>query len=88
MLKSDFTVGIEEEYFLVDAESFATAGVTEDAVVFHAGTKRSGDQVVTSGGRVLGVTALGDGLAAARRKAYAAADGIFFDQMQRRSRDR
>lgn len=56
----------------------------EDVVVFHAGTKKDGDRVLTSGGRVLGVTALGEDLVKARQKAYAAADRILFDQMQRR----
>jgi phosphoribosylamine--glycine ligase len=59
-------------------------GAAEEVVVFHAGTKKAGDAVVTNGGRVLGVTALGADLAEARKRAYAAADGIFFDQMQRR----
>lgn len=47
--------------------------------VFHAGTKRSGDAIVTSGGRVLGVTALGGDLKAARERAYEAAARIRFD---------
>ncbi|HEY4175625.1 MAG TPA: phosphoribosylamine--glycine ligase [Kofleriaceae bacterium] len=47
-----------------------------DAVVFHAGTKRDGDQIVVAGGRVLGVTALGISVEAARHKAYAAVDAI------------
>ncbi len=42
MLKSDFTVGIEEEYFLVDAESFATAGVTADAMFKDADAATKG----------------------------------------------
>jgi phosphoribosylamine--glycine ligase len=47
--------------------------------VFHAGTKKSGEDLVTSGGRVLGVTALGDTLAAARDLAYAAVGKIKFE---------
>jgi phosphoribosylamine--glycine ligase len=43
-----------------------------DVRVFHAGTVRSGDDVVTAGGRVLGVTALGDSLANAKMRAYQA----------------
>jgi phosphoribosylamine--glycine ligase len=43
-----------------------------DVKVFHAGTATAGGQVVANGGRVLGVTALGDTIAAARRQAYAA----------------
>ena len=52
--------------------------------VFHAGTAHSGDQIVTSGGRVLGVTAHGADLAAATAKAYEAAAKIRFDGMQYR----
>jgi len=47
--------------------------------VFHAGTARTGEQVVTSGGRVLGVTALGKDLRAARDLAYAAVEKIHFE---------
>lgn len=47
--------------------------------IFHAGTARNGDQVVTSGGRVLCVTALGDDIAAAQRSCYEAADRISWE---------
>jgi phosphoribosylamine--glycine ligase len=47
--------------------------------IFHAGTRLNGDRVVTAGGRVLGVTALGDSLAAARKAAYQAVERIKFD---------
>jgi phosphoribosylamine--glycine ligase len=57
----------------------ADADAMEGVKVFHAGTKREGEDLVTNGGRVLGVTALGDGLGAARDKAYAAVDKIKFD---------
>lgn len=57
---------------LADAEA---AGAT----VYHAGTKRTDAGYVTAGGRVLGVTALGDTLAEAIRRAYAAAEKIHFD---------
>lgn len=50
----------------------ARAARMPDVKVFHAGTKIEGDHVVTDGGRVLGVTALGDTLEDARRKAYEA----------------
>jgi len=43
----------------------------EQSVVFHAGTKLAGDKIVTNGGRLLGVTALGKDIAEARAKAYA-----------------
>ncbi|MBF0447621.1 MAG: phosphoribosylamine--glycine ligase [Magnetococcales bacterium] len=56
------------------------AGEMEDVAVFHAGTRRDGDQVVTAGGRVLGVTALGDGVVAAQKRAYAAVDQINWKQ--------
>ena len=47
--------------------------------VFHAGTARVGDQIVTSGGRVLGVTALGKDLKSAQAAAYAAVETIHFE---------
>jgi phosphoribosylamine--glycine ligase len=62
----------------------AAASSMEDVVVFHAGTARAGDTVLTAGGRVLGVTALGDTVAAAREKAYAAVAQIRFEGMQYR----
>ncbi len=56
--------------------------VANDITVFHAGTKHDGEKIVTSGGRVLGVTALAGDLAAAREKAYAAVEGIAFEGRQ------
>ncbi len=53
----------------------------ENAVVFHAGTAAKDDNVVTNGGRVLGVTALGSDLEDAIQNAYVAAGPIHFDQM-------
>jgi phosphoribosylamine--glycine ligase len=53
--------------------------------VFHAGTRLDGDRLVTAGGRVLAVTALGADVAAARERAYEAADHIVFDGLHRRS---
>ncbi len=50
-----------------------------DVIVFHAGTKVQGDHAVTSGGRVLGVTALGKTIADAQKRAYEAVDKIRFD---------
>jgi phosphoribosylamine--glycine ligase len=58
--------------------------VPEDVEVTHAGTAARGRRIVTAGGRVLNVTALGDGIGAARRAAYAAADMIAFDGRQMR----
>jgi len=52
--------------------------------ITHAGTAERGGEIVTAGGRVLNVTALGDGVPAARAAAYAAADVIAFDGRQLR----
>ena len=57
---------------------------SEDAVVFHAGTAKQGDETVTSGGRVLCVTALGTTVKAAQQRAYEVAQGISFDGAQYR----
>ncbi len=54
------------------------------AKVFHAGTAHSGDQIVTAGGRVLGVTARAADLASAADRAYEAVSKIVFDGMQYR----
>jgi phosphoribosylamine--glycine ligase len=51
----------------------------EEVTVFHAGTQVRENQIITSGGRVLGVTALGETLAAAKRRAYDAVGKIAFD---------
>jgi len=53
--------------------------------VLHAGTRRQGDVLVTSGGRVLGVTAIGDTLDIALTRAYEAAAKIRFDGMHYRT---
>jgi phosphoribosylamine---glycine ligase len=50
--------------------------------IFHAGTTHRGGQIVTNGGRVLGVTSLGPDLASARASAYAAVEKIRFDAAQ------
>ena len=51
----------------------------EDVVVFHAGTAVKNGDIVTNGGRVLGVTALGQTVADAKARAYKAVDKIKFD---------
>jgi phosphoribosylamine--glycine ligase len=56
-----------------------------DATVFHAGTRQESDGYVTSGGRVLGVTALGPTLTGARDRAYDAVRKIHFDGAQFRT---
>jgi phosphoribosylamine---glycine ligase len=55
------------------------ASTMDDVVVFHAGTSRKGGRIVTSGGRVLAVSALGADIAAARERAYEAAGRIQFE---------
>ena len=50
-----------------------------DAMVFHAGTEPRSDAAVTSGGRVLCVTALGDSVKKAQQRAYEVLNGIRFD---------
>ncbi len=57
----------------------------EDYFVFHAGTKSSGNEIVTNGGRVLGVTATGKDLREARKKAYEAAGWVDFDNKYMRT---
>ncbi len=61
------------------------AAEAEGAVVFHAGTKRTNGRLVTSGGRVLGVTASGATLPEAIENAYRAAGKIRFEGMHYRS---
>ncbi|MBP3337519.1 MAG: phosphoribosylamine--glycine ligase, partial [Clostridia bacterium] len=51
---------------------------SDDITVFHAGTKKEGDKILTSGGRVLGVTAVGENLDAAIKRAYEAVELIDF----------
>ena len=56
-----------------------------DYFCFHAGTREQDGQVVTSGGRVLGITALGDNIHEARKKAYEATEWVKFDNKYMRS---
>ena len=58
---------------------------SEDAMVFHAGTQWQDGQVLTSGGRVLCVTALADSVKAAQQRAYAVVRDVQFDGAQWRS---
>jgi phosphoribosylamine--glycine ligase len=53
----------------------------KDVVVFHAGTSKAGDKILTSGGRVLGVTGLGSTIEDAIHKTYRAVDKISFEGM-------
>jgi phosphoribosylamine--glycine ligase len=61
------------------------AGEGEDLWVLHAGTRLHQGRIVTGGGRVLTVAALGDGAEAARARAYAALRRVHFDGMQIRT---
>jgi phosphoribosylamine--glycine ligase len=61
------------------------ANAMEDVVVFHAGTRMRGSNVITSGGRVLGVTALGDTLEHAIARCYEAVEKIRFEGVTFRS---
>ncbi|MEH6460200.1 phosphoribosylamine--glycine ligase [Chitinimonas sp. JJ19] len=54
----------------------------EDVLVFHAGTAQQGEKIVTNGGRVLCVTALGDSVKMAQKGAYEVIDRIHFEGMQ------
>jgi len=61
-------------------EGLDKAGLHEDAIIFHAGTQKDGGGIVTSGGRVLGVTSLGDSIQDAIARAYEAVEKISFDR--------
>ena len=61
------------------------AGTVEGVTVFHAGTSLEGGELVTAGGRVLTVSALGPTISVARSRAYEAAGKISFPGMQLRS---
>jgi phosphoribosylamine--glycine ligase len=63
----------------------ANASKMKDITVFHAGTAQKGNDVVTSGGRVLAVTGLGNTIAEAIKLAYSAVKQIKFDGMQYRT---
>jgi phosphoribosylamine--glycine ligase len=68
----------------VEITGLGEAAKTPDTVIFHAGTAMQGGKIVTAGGRVLGVTSLGDSVEDARNKAHAAIAKIHFDGMQYR----
>src|SRR5690606_15256985 len=57
---------------------------TDECVIFHAGTRLDGQELKTSGGRVLCVTALGDSVKRAQATAYAAVAQTHFDGQQYR----
>lgn len=65
-------------------EGLAEAAKMQDVMVFHAGTAFRDSDTVTSGGRVLGVTALGHGIREAKDRAYEAVGKIHFEGMHYR----
>ena len=60
-------------------EGLDEAGKMKDVFVFHAGTAARDGRIVTNGGRVLGVTAIGETIADAKQRAYEAVDRIRFE---------
>jgi phosphoribosylamine--glycine ligase len=60
-------------------EGLDEAAKLKDVMVFHAGTAKKNDKIVTSGGRVLGITALGETIAEAKARAYEAVSLINFE---------
>jgi len=68
------------EAYSKDDEITGFDSVPDGAIVFHAGTKKSGEKILSNGGRVLGVTALGDTLESAITNAYAATEKIIWSQ--------
>ena len=71
--------GYPEKYAVGKPISGLETAASEDVNIFHAGTRRENGAIVTSGGRVLAVTALGETLAAARTRAYEAVSKIHFE---------
>jgi phosphoribosylamine---glycine ligase len=62
-----------------------TLKASEHSKIYHAGTKRIGDQVCTAGGRVLSVTSLGDDIQSALDKSYATLKNISYEGMYYRN---
>jgi phosphoribosylamine--glycine ligase len=67
-----------------EIHGLSEAAALESVSVFHAGTTQQDDRVVTAGGRVLAVSALGPTLSDARARAYEACGLLSFDGMQYR----
>ena len=66
-------------------EGLEAASALDDVMIFHAGTRGEGNDIVTAGGRVLAVTALGDSVSNARERAYEAANLISWPGMHYRT---
>ncbi len=82
MASGGYPIAYEKGYTITGLEEQKKK---DDVVVFHAGTKKEGDRVVTNGGRVLGVTAFGDSMEDARKTAYNAVSEIEFENKQYRT---
>ncbi|NTV29672.1 MAG: phosphoribosylamine--glycine ligase [Candidatus Omnitrophica bacterium] len=65
--------------FATGQQILGLSDVPAEAMVFHAGTRKEGGKILTAGGRVLGVTALGAGIEEAISKVYAAAGQVVFE---------
>ena len=70
---------------LMEIKGIDAVDALPDTKVFQAGTKREGSRTLSSGGRVLCVTALGKGLAEAQKRAYEAVAKIDMEKSQHRS---
>ncbi len=78
------SAGYPEAPMTGDAISGLPKAESDDTVVFHAGTVQREGELVTNGGRVLGVTALGDSVRMAQKRAYEIAEAVHFEGMQYR----
>lgn len=77
--------GYPQNYHKGDVISGLDTAAEQGAIVFHAGTAQDGDNIVTNGGRVLGVTALGNDIRQAVDHAYQAVKSIRFDNVHYRN---
>jgi phosphoribosylamine--glycine ligase len=71
--------GYPEEY--MNGKVISGIETVVDSIVFHAGTKRDNDTIITNGGRVLAVTSLGDNFEEAIKKSYQNIEKLHFDTM-------
>jgi phosphoribosylamine--glycine ligase len=71
--------GYPDKYETGKPISGLASAASDDVQIFHAGTRRENGEIVTNGGRVLAVTALGETVAAARTRAYDAVSRIHFE---------
>lgn len=77
--------GYPQSYNKGDVITGLDTAAQQGAIVFHAGTAKDGDNIVTNGGRVLGVTALGSDIQQAVDNAYRAVKAIHFDNVHYRN---